>query len=355
LSEPPRERQSEDPLRILLARRSSIGDIVLTMPTLVALRRGFPDAYIAWMVDNRFREIIEGHDCLDEVIPAPRYAGHAHVRFVRETIQSVRVLRERKFDMTVDTHGLLKSSALCLLSGAPRRIGFDDERRELNCLCTNERAPGNPDIHAVDRYLMMTEYLKCPTEPIEFRLPIAEMSQNWANRFIEENHPAGGDQLLVGLNLGAGQPHRRWPTEHFAQLAEAIHQDEEACSILIGAPDDRKIAESVKQQLTVPTIDAVGQTTLRQLPALIQRCDVVVSADSGPMHIAVAVGVPTVALFGPSFPHLTGPYGDNNIVLWSEPECACWRKPRCSDYSCMREITVTSAHEAVYQLLEANT
>ena len=332
MSAPPRERQSEDPLRILLARRSSIGDIVLTMPTLVALRRGFPDAYIAWMVDNRFREIIEGHDCLDEVIPIPRYPGHALVRFVRETIRSVRVLRERKFDMAVDTQDLLKSSMFCLLSGAPRRIGFDDERREFNWLCMNELAPGNSDIHAVDRYLMMAEYLDCPTEPIEFRLPIAEASQNWADRFIEEHHP-----------------------QYFAQLAEALHHDEEACSVLIGGPEDRKLSESVQQQLTVPAIDAVGQTTLGQLPALIQRCDVVVSADSGPMHIAVAVGIPTVALFGPSFPHLTGPYGDNNIVLWSEPECACWRKPRCSDYPCMREITVASAHEAVHQLLEANT
>jgi len=353
LTEPLRERQSEEPLRILLARRSSIGDIVLTMPTLVALRRGFPDAYIAWMVDNRFREIIEGHDCLDEVIPVPRYRHGAPVYFLRETIRSIRVLRQRKFDMTIDTHGLLKSSALCLLSGAPRRIGFDDERREFNCLCTNERAPGNPDIHAVDRYLMMAKYLNCPTKPIEFRLPIAEASQNWANRFIEENHPAG-DQPLVGLNLSAGQPHRRWPTQYFARLAEALYHDEQAHSILLGAPGDRKLSESVQQQLTVPTIDAVGQTTLGQLPALIQRCDVVVSADSGPMHIAVAVGVPTVALFGPSFPHLTGPYGDNNIVLWSKPECACWRKPRCRDYHCMREITVSSAHEAVHQLLEAN-
>ncbi|MCK4323319.1 MAG: glycosyltransferase family 9 protein, partial [Armatimonadetes bacterium] len=265
---------------MLLTRRSSMGDIILTMPTLVALRRGFPDAYIAWMVDSRFREIIEGHDCLDEVIPVLRYPGHAPIRFLRETIQTVRVLRERKFDMTVDTHGLLKSSALCLLSGAPRRIGFDDERREFNCLCTNERAPGNSDIHAVDRYLMMAEYLNCPTKPIEFRLPIAEASQNWADRFIEENKLTGV-RPLVGLNLGASRPHRRWPTEYFAQLAEALCQDEQACCVLIGGPGDRKLSESVQQQLTVPTIDAVGQTTLGQLPALIQRCDVLVSSDSG--------------------------------------------------------------------------
>ncbi len=337
---------------MLLARRSSIGDIVLAMPTLVALRRGFPDAYIAWMVDSRFREIVEGHDCLDEVIPVPRYPGHPSLRFVQETIQSIRVLRERKFDITIDLHGLLKSSALCLLSGAPRRIGFDDERREFNWLCTNERAPGNSSRHAVDRYLMMAEYLNCPTRPVEFHLPIAEASQKWADQFIKENRLTD-DQPLVGLNLGARQPHRRWPPQYFAQLAETLYHDEQAHCVLLGAPEDRNIAELVRQQLTVPVIDAVGQTTLGQLPALIRRCDVVVSADSGPMHIAVAAGVPTVALFGPSFPHLTGPYGDNNIVLWSQPECACWHKPRCRDYHCMREITVTSVHEAVHQLLEA--
>jgi len=354
MSEAPRERQSKDALRILLARRSSMGDIVLTMPTLVALRRGFPDAYIAWMVDNRFREIIEGHDCLDEVIPVPRYPGHAPIRFLRETVRSVQVLRERKFDMTVDTHGLLKSSAFCLLSGAPRRIGFGDERRELNLLCMNERAPGNPNIHAVDRYLMMAEYLGCPTEPIEFHLPIAEASQSWADRFIEENKLTGV-RPLVGLNLGASRPHKCWPTEYFAQLAEMLYKQDGVASVLIGSRQERPLAETVQQQVTVPVIDAVGHTTVAQLPALIARCDVVVSADSGPMHVSVAADTPVVALIGPTFPHLTGPYGDNNIVLWSQPECACWNKAGCSDYRCMREITVSSAHQAVRQLLQTNT
>ncbi len=349
-----RKRQSEDPLRILLARRSSMGDIVLTMPTLVALRRGFPNAYIAWMVDDRFRGIIESHDCLDEVISVPRYRHRAPVYFLRETIRSVQVLRERKFDITVDTHGLLKSSAFCLLSGAPRRIGFDDERRELNWLCTNERAPGDPNTHAVDRYLMMAKYLNCPTEPIEFRLPISAASRDWAAQFLQQNGLAP-NRSLVGLNLGASRPHKRWPTEYFAQLAETLYENGNISSVLIGSPDDRKLAEAVKDQLTVPVIDAVGQTTIAQLPALIEQCDVAVSADSGPMHVTVAAGTPVVALIGPTLPHLTGPYGDNNIVLWSQPECACRNKPRCRDYHCMYEITVSSAHEAVRQLLEANT
>ncbi len=354
MSEALRERQSKDPLRILLARRSSMGDIVLTMPTLVALRRGFPDAYIAWMVDNRFREIIEGHDCLDEVIPVPRYPGHAPLRFLRETVQSMLVLRERKFDMAVDTHGLLKSSAFCLLSGARRRIGFDDERRELNLLCTNERAPGNSDIHAVDRYLMMAEYLGCPTEPIEFHLPISEASRDWAAQFVQDNQPAPG-QPLVGLNLGASRPHKCWPPHYFAQLAEMLYKEDGVISVLIGSPEEGPLAQTVQQQVTVPVIDAVGHTTVAQLPALIKRCDVVVSADSGPMHVAVAAGTPVVALIGPTLPHLTGPYGDNNIVLWSQPECACRNKAGCSDYHCMGEITVNRAHEAVRQLLQTNT
>jgi len=339
---------------MLLTRRSSMGDIVLTMPTLVALRRGFPDAYIAWMVDDRFRGIIEGHDCLDEVIPVPRYRHGAPVYFLRETIRSVQVLRKRKFDMTVDTHGLLKSSALCLLSGTPRRIGFDDERREFNWLCTNERAPGNPDIHAVDRYLMMAEYLGCPTQPIEFRLPISTASRNWAAQFIQENAPTT-NRLLVGLNIGASRPHKCWPTEYFAQLAELLYKEDGVVSVLIGSRAERALSEKIQQQVTVPLIDAVGHSTVAQLAALIARCDVVVSADSGPMHVAVATGIPVVALIGPTFPHLTGPYGDNNIVLWSQPECACRNKPRCRDYHCMYEITVSSAHEAVRQLLEVNT
>ncbi len=202
----------------------------------------------------------------------------------------------------------------------------------------------------MDRFLLMAKYLGCPIEPVEFRVPIAEAARQWADQFLAAN-AALADRPLVGFNLGATGAHRRWPMEHFAQLAQMLYDGPRPAVVLIGGPGDRDLAESVRQQTTVPLIDAVGQTTLSQLPALIARCGVVISGDTGAMHISVALDRPTVALIGPTFPHLTGPYGDNHILLWSKPECACWNKPTCRDYPCMRAISPEGARQAVVELL----
>ncbi len=347
------DHQPARPQRLLIARRSSLGDIVCTMPTLVALRRGFPDAHIAWLVDHRFREILEGHECLDEVIPIRRHSARKLLPLIAEVRRVKKLLRARQFDMALDVQGLLKSSLLCYLSGAPRRLGFDDDRRELCRAWINERCPADRDRHAVDRYLLMAEYLGCPTEPVEFRLPIAEASRRWVEEFIEGSAIAS-DRPLVAFNVGATSPHKQWPPEHFARLAQLVYNKLEATVLLIGDSADQTAAESVKQQTTVPVVDAVGRTTLPQLPALIARCDVIVTGDTGPMHIAVAVGTPVVALIGPTLPHRTGPWGDNNIVLWSKPECACLNRPACRHYRCMYEISPESACDAVQQLLPSD-
>jgi len=344
--------QIEPPQRLLLIRRSSIGDIVNTMPTLVALRRGFPDAHISWLVDHRFQEILQGHDCLDDVIPVRRHSAREIIPLIGELLRARRLLRSRQFDMAIDPQGLLKSALISYLSGAPRRLGFDDER-ELSTRLVNEIVPGDHNLHAVDRFLLMAEYLGCPTQPVEFRLPISPAGRQWAADFLSGN-PASADGRLIGLNVGAFKPHRCWPTAHFAKLAELLLQHWDVPIVLIGGPGDRQRAESIKQQTTVPLIDAVGHTTLSQLPALIDRCAVLVSADTGATHIAVALDTPVVALFGPSFPHLTGPHGDNNIVLWSQPECACWNKPTCRDYPCMRAISPESVFQAIQELLARN-
>ena len=235
------DNPSQPPRRLLLVRRSSLGDIVNTMPTLVALRRRFPDAYIAWLVDRRFAQILEGHECLDEVIPVRRYSARKVVPLLGELRQARRLLRTRQFDMALDTQGLLKSSLLCYLSGAPRRLGFDDER-EFSRMLTNEAVPAQQDLHAVDRFLLMAKYLDCPIEPVEFRAPIAEAARQWADQFLAAS-AALADRPLVGFNLGATGAHRRWPLEHFAQLSQMLHDGPGPAVVLIGGPGDRALNE----------------------------------------------------------------------------------------------------------------
>ena len=344
------EHESQATPRILLVKRSSLGDIVNALPTLVALRRGFPDAYLAWLVEDRFQDILLGHGCLDEVIPVRRLHLHQIVPLLGELRRMKGLLRARHFDIAVDIQGLLKSSVMCYLSGAPRRLSFDDEHRESNALLTNERVPGDGNMHAVDRYLTMARYLGCPTEPVEYRLPISAAAREWARSSLSPYaQPLSGP--LIGLNLGASRPHKRWPLPHFARLADLLHTRLGATVVLIGGAAETGLAAAIAQQAAAPVVDLVGRTTLAQLPALIEGCAVLVSGDTGALHIAVALNTPVVALFGPTLPHLTGPYGRNNVILWSHPDCTCLNRAGCRDYHCMSEITPESTWSAVEQLL----
>lgn len=344
-------RQNTEPQRILIVRRSSLGDIVHTMPLLVALRRRFPQAYIGWLVDYRFAEVLEGHKCLDEVITIRRYSWRQSFAVAQEVYQVRNQLQQHTFDLALDPQGLLKSGLMCYLAGAHRRIGFTDGR-EVSRLFVNERIPASNDTHAVVRTLRMAEYLGCPTEPIEFEFPIGESEARWADSFLAENQ-VSADRPLIGLNVGASGAEKLWPAEHFAKLADILNIDFGAQMVILGSDKEMPIAKKI-QRLTQPDlINAVGQTTIRNLAALLRRCTTVVSADTGPLHIAVAVGTPVVGLYGPTDPRKTGPFGEHNIVLSAQLPCSpCGRKPTCQDYPCMRQIEPEAVGEAVSSLLQ---
>lgn len=344
--------QNPDELRLLIVRRSSLGDIVNTLPTLVALRRGFPQAYIAWLVDRRFREVLEGHPALDEIIDMHRHSLGQVLGLLGEARRVGRELRRRKFDIVLDLQGLLKSGVMAYLSGAPRRLTFDDEQRELNQFFTNERVKVNFHTRAVRRFLQMAEYLHCATEPVEFEFPIAEVHQQWADGFLAENEMDVA-RPLIGLNVGASAAHRLWPVEHFARLAEMLQVAGHLQTVILSGADEVDIARRIQQLAEVDLVSAAGQTNIKQLAALLRRCAVVVSSDTGPLHIAIAVGTPVVGLYGSPDPDKTGPFGENNTVLTADLLCSpCVNRPTCRDFACMKQIRPDRVVEAVLSLLQ---
>ena len=345
------EQSAESP-RLLILRRSSLGDIVNTMPTLVALRRGFPRAHIAWLVDNRFCQVLEGHACLDEVIAIRRHNPGQILALLLEARRAGRILRQRDFDIALDLQGLLKSGVMAHLSGASRRLTFADEQREFNQFFTNERVQVNSGTRAVRRFLQMAAYLGCPVEPVEYRFPIGRPQERWAGDFLAE-HQVERARPLVGLNVGASAAHRLWPPQHFARLAEMLQTDCAVQTVILSGPREAGIARNIQQLAAVDTVSAAGQTTVKQLAALLSRCAVVVSSDTGPLHIAVAVGTPVVGLYGSPDPDKTGPFGEDNTVLTADLPCSpCVNRPTCRDYPCMREIQPERVAEAVLNLLQ---
>jgi heptosyltransferase-1 len=333
--------------RILLVRRSSLGDVVVSLPALAALRRGFPDAYLAWLVEDHLADLVRGHDCLDEVITIRRLPAREPRQWWQEARRVGRYLREQSFDLAVDLQGRGKSALMCYLSGAPRRIGYSNETHGPPGLrWINERVPTEPGLIAVARTLHMVNYLGAPIFPVEFRYPVLPGAAAWAQEFTA---PPGGH--LIALVLGASSPIKTWPPDHFAALAQRL-RDEGSEVVLVGGPGEAEREALVQASLSPSAPSAVGRTSLPQLAALLNRVDAVVSGDTGALHVASALGTPVVGLYGPTSPLATGPYGPQHRVLWDQPPCGpCVRRPRCRDYHCMTDLTPERVAEAVQEVL----
>ncbi len=298
--------------RILIIKRSSLGDIVHALPALNAIRDRYPHSYIAWVVETRFLSILQGHPALDELIPVERHRFPDIAAVIREAQRVARELHKRDFDWALDLQGLLKSSILLRMSGARRRVVFADERRDFTYLMGNDRAPGDKYARAVNRYLQMAAHLDCDISRPRFDLPVAPQARDWATTTLTE---AGidGSRPVVGLNPGASLPFKQWPVARYAELAG---RHPEIDWIVIGGPGEENAAHEIARGAFGRYVVTAGKTNIPQLVGIIDRMDALVTVDTGPMHIAAALKVPTVALFGPTRADLTGPYGDFHRVIW---------------------------------------
>ncbi|MBI5865899.1 MAG: lipopolysaccharide heptosyltransferase II [Planctomycetes bacterium] len=339
-----RETPIDTPARILLIKPSSLGDIIHALPVLAALRRTWPNAHIAWLVGSSFAPLLEGHPLLNEIIPFDRrhygtmwrnpMAAAAFVRFIRD-------IRRRRFDLVVDLQGLIRSGLIAYFGGVPRRVGFADAR-EFGWMFYNERVrcPGG-DVHAVERNLHVARHLQLAVDPVEFPLPITPAEREAARRLLRE--AAGGSiESFTAVIVGARWPSKLWPPRRFAELIDRLHASGAPRCVLLGAPDDRCLADEIKAACVRPPLDLVGRSNLRQLVALLDQAEQVYCLDSGPMHLAAALGKPLVALFGPTNPLRTGPYSPKaRVVIHSVPCAPCYR--RCcplGHQACLRELTV---------------
>lgn len=287
------------PARVLVVRLGAIGDVVNALVFATALKRTHPNIHIGWAVHDLARPLVEGHPSVDRVHLWRRGSGPAGRRAVVEE------LRAERYDLAVDLQRIAKSALLARSSHAPRVLGYDRRRaKEFSWLLATERiAPGSPHEHMVDQYLDFARYLGCDG-PAEHMLPTNLEADEWAAALVDE---LGGAPVLV--NPGASKPTNRWAPERFGQVARGLVADDAAPVVAIGGPGDRALAATLLTSAGPGVRDLVGATTLLQLIALERRARFVVTGDTGPMHLAVAVGTPTLALFGPADPRRTGPYG----------------------------------------------
>ncbi len=344
-----------EPRRILLIKPSSLGDIVHALPVLAALRAAYPQAYIAWLIGSGFADVLHDHPLIDELIPFDRKRFGRIWRSPRvawEFLQFVRAIRRRRFDLVLDLQGLIRSGLVAWFSGARRTLGFADSR-ELAWIFYSQRVRASAG-HAVERNLQLARAAGLSVVEPDFPLGLRATERLAARRRIEaEFGRAPG--MIVAVAPGARWDSKRWNVPALVETLTALTADPERAVLLLGGPDERALTEEILAQVkpvaTAP-INLVGKTRLREMVAMLAVADQVLCCDSGPMHIAAALGKPTVALFGPTDPARTGPYSAAARVLRVALPCSPCLRRTCplGHHRCMQELRAAEAVQALREL-----
>jgi heptosyltransferase I len=345
-------------LKILIVKMSAIGDVIHTLPALTTLRRHYPDAQIDWLIEETAVEAVRGHRALDRLLIWHRKSSikqfrsgnrYAPLDEIRRLAKEVRTTR---YDLVVDFHALLKSSLWVVLARGDRKAGFGHgmEHAEGSHLFLNERVPAiSMEVHALDRGLILLKALGIPTEKVVYDFPILEENEAQARTLLEVEGVKPEDRFLA-IHPMTLWPTKLWDNNRFGQLADRLIE-EGYCVAFTGSAADAQALDEICASMTRRAIRLDGRTSLKTLAAVYRMACAAISTDTGPMHIAAAVGTPVVALFGPTAPWRTGPHGKNHTILRVGLDCSpCFRK-RCltrryETMACMRRITVDQVVEA---------
>jgi heptosyltransferase-1 len=322
--------------RFLLVRLSSLGDVVHALPAASALRDAFPEARIDWVIDARWQRMLEGNPDVNEVIAFNRKQAGALSSLIRK-------LRAAQYTCAIDFQGLYKSALLALASGAPRRIGFQRSyAREglVAMLYTDRLNPLGP--HKVDHNRTLVERAGAKLGPSRFPLAICSEDDDLVTRELDSH----GVKDFYVLNPGGGWLSKCWPAERYGELHRKLAERHRWQAVVTVGPGEENLARDL--------IHAAGDSapiaiplTLGPLMALLRRAKLMVSADTGPLHIASALGTPVVGLFGPTDPARNGPFSPNDISV-RNPRHSITTYARGASYSpAMLSITVDQVVDAV--------
>jgi heptosyltransferase I len=327
------------PGKILVIKPSSLGDVVHCLPFLCVMHECFPAAAIHWVIAEGNEGVLEGNPMIAKlwIIKKDRWKK---VGSVKETVAELsglaNALRKENYDIAVDLQGLLRSGMIAGASGAPVRAGFS-EAREGSTFFYTHKVEGGADVHAVDRYLKVAGALGCDIGDVRFPMPLLKESERIAGIKKE----LGEYAVIVP---GARWHTKRWPAEKFGEIASML----KIGSVIVGSAADRYPAAVIEARSGGRALSMAGDTDMGELLCLIRDARYLITNDSGPMHIAAAYGVPVVAIFGPTSPGLTGPYGPNHLVVQSDADCIPCHKRKCKEMTCMNDISV----EMVYREIE---
>ncbi len=329
--------------RILIVKPSSLGDVVHALPALHALRQRFPSAHIAWLIAKPFAPLIQNHPDLNEIITfdRKRFARvHKSISIAREFYAFLRDLRSRHFDLVLDFQGLFRSAFFTRATGSPARIGFKSARESAPFFYTHKIPTPNKNAHAVDKNLLLCESIGCDTSNPTFNLAITDAEQNEANDFLKSVKIDPSAPYMAVLP-GARWETKLWPPERFATTIDAVAQNG-LPSILMGGESESSLCAEIADASSSNPRNIAGKTSIRALTTILRGSRLVLTHDSAPMHLAVALHRPLVAILGPTSPYRTGPYNRLDDVIQADLDCSpCYLRnlSQCPhNHECMKSV-----------------
>lgn len=336
--------------RVLIRGTNWIGDVVMTLPALAAIRRRWPGARLFVLAKRWVAELYRLSPDVDEVILFEEPGRHAGIggkwRLAAE-------LRRYRFDCAILLQNAIEAAIIARLAGIPHRAGYSADGRGFLLTHSVRRTPAIRRVHQIDYYLRMVEALGClPAERTVHLRPAADHDRVSDKLFDEYGIRAG--HPLIGLAPGAAYgPAKKWFPDRFASVVDRLIDDTGGQAILFGSEGDRESAAEVRKNARHPLFDISGRTNLREAIALISRCDLFISNDTGLMHVAGALGVPMVAIFGSTNPVTTSPVGESSVVIHRGVPCSPCLKPVCpTDFRCMDLIGVDEVYSAARGLMK---
>ncbi len=335
-------------MKVLIIKLSAIGDVIHTIPFLETLKLNFPDWIIHWVVEEASFPLIETHPMLEKVMVLERrkWQRLRELKRMREFLQN---LRKEPYDLVIDLQGLLKSGVICGLARAERKIGPSFVRECAHIFYTEPPILLDMEKHALERTLDLA--YKLGLSPVKWsgKIYVPGCERDRVLLFLQGNKIR--PKQYVCINPMAKGSSKLWILERFSKVADRIIKEMGLPVIFTGSQEDRPFIRGILDQMETRALNLAGNTTLRELAILYEYSSLLLCTDTGPMHLAAAMGCPVCAIFGPTSPLRTGPYGQGHKIITANVPCRPCFKRACNDMVCMSKISVDDVYNGIVEIL----
>lgn len=336
--------------KLLIRSTNWIGDAIMTTPAVRAIRKNFPDTKISILAKPWVAPIFENSPHVDHVLIYD--AAGKHWGFTGK-VRLSRNLKQYDFDAAILLQNAFEAAFITFLAGIPCRIGYNTDVRGLLLTHSVPLAPGIKKVHQTKYYQGILHGVGLQADGHDLNLVVGKTYQQRAKKILQQ-HDILQEDRLAGINPSATYgPAKQWPPERYARLSDKIHEVFGMRTLLFGGPGDMNLGSEISQMMQYPTVNLCGKTDLGEAMALIQQCGLFITNDSGLMHIAAAIDIPLIAIFGSTNPITTGPLGSGSRVVQIPTNCSPCYKPECQEghFKCMTQIDVDTVFRVATELL----